>query len=289
MAELTSAEFFVPKTVNAFKRTPAQLKKLRDADPAYNPNANFKTSFGGGESDWSGATGQVRTGGNGGTGLAPNTTLQQLTPDAGKYVMRVGGNGGTGLPANRGMPSLEKAVNPYADQAVMMAGGRGPGSAIGKLPGYMEDYAAEADKTGGVRPGAIPPMNAVEDARARNRVMATPSGAPGIGGTGGSAGLDPRRAALNAYPSPGYSSAPSPGYSSAPSPGYSSAPGQGYSSAPGQGGTGDNLGYSNQPGAPTIGGSFGSSRPESGNGINGPYVQGSNENNESRRRAELGR
>ncbi len=182
-----------------FKRTQSTLDKMMAADPAYNPNANFQTGFGGGESDWSGATGQVRVGGNGGTGQAPNSALQQLTPDAARYVTRVGGNGGTGLPPNRGMAPLATATQytPYAEQADMMAGGRGPGSAIGKLPGYMADYAAETDHTGGVRPGAVPPMNAVEDARARQRAMATPSGAPGIGGTGGV--IDPRKAALNGY------------------------------------------------------------------------------------------
>ncbi len=152
------------------------------------------TTFG----DEFGGAGQFRVGGQGGTGQLQNTGVTAMTPNRATVVNRIGGTGGTGMPVNKGMAPLAGAINPYAEQADMMIGGRGPGSAIDKLPGYVDEFVQSNDKTGGVRPGVGPEMNAVEAERARQRAMATPSGAPGIGGTGGSA-LDPRQAALNGY------------------------------------------------------------------------------------------
>ncbi len=193
---------------------PVELGGILDLNTGYGVEDPFKygtPSATGAAALPGGASGQMRVGGQGSTGQAENRAVTALTPTRGKMVNRIGGNGGPGLPENKGIAPLGKATgttlyDPYRSTTVMPAGGTGPGSALDKLPGYVEDYLQETDKTGGVRPGAMPEMNAVEAARARQRAMATPSGAPGIGGTGGNQevpriepGLDPRKAALNAY------------------------------------------------------------------------------------------
>ncbi len=172
-----------------FKRTQAQVNALKYADPAYNPNANFTPQFGGESAPLpTGATGQMRVGGQGGTGQTQNTNVTAMTPNRGTVVNRIGGTGGTGMPVNKGMAPLERATfqDPFRGTNVMPVGGTGPGSALDKLPGYVEDYLREQEYN-----------NSSDRTGARQRAMATPSGAPGIGGTGGV--IDPRKAALNGY------------------------------------------------------------------------------------------